>query len=234
MRTLAVVVPLCLVVTWTSAQDARPVPADAPAAVTLPPELDRVLRDYEAAWRDGDGARLASLFIDDGFAMQNGSPVARGHAAIAGLLARVQRRVRRLLIRRGRWPGEDAGRDPFAAAAPLFASAVAASLQGCVALGPRAGQPVRRLRSAADAIATGRRSARLEGFSLHADVAVPARRRDQLERVCRLCGSFSRRRRAPLLYRSRATPSDQERLQRFSGVSARRCHRVSAPMVEVR
>jgi hypothetical protein len=32
---------------------------------------------------------------------------------------------------------------------------------------------------------TGRRSARLEGFSLHADVAVPARRRDQVERVCR-------------------------------------------------
>src|SRR5262245_6751166 len=37
-----------------------------------------------------------------------------------------------------------------------------------------AGQPVRRLRSAAAAIAAGRRSARLEGFSLHADVAVPA------------------------------------------------------------
>lgn len=54
-----------------------------------------------------------------------------------------------------------------------------------MALGPRAGQPVRRLRSAADAIATGRRSARLAGFSLHADVAVPARRRDQRERVCR-------------------------------------------------
>jgi hypothetical protein len=44
---------------------------------------------------------------------------------------------------------------------------------------------VRRLRSAAAATATGRRSARLEGFSLHADVAVPARRRDQLEKVCR-------------------------------------------------
>ena len=61
---------------------------------------------------------------------------------------------------------------------------MAASLQGRVALGPRAGQPVRRLRSAAAATATGRRSARLEGFSLHADVAVPARRRDQLEKVC--------------------------------------------------
>ena len=48
-----------------------------------------------------------------------------------------------------------------------------------------AGQLVRRLRSAAAATATGRRSARLEGFSLHADVAVPARRRDQLERLVR-------------------------------------------------
>jgi putative transposase len=67
----------------------------------------------------------------------------------------------------------------------FFASAVAASLQGRVALGLRAGQPVRRLRSAATATSTGRRSARREGFSLHADVAVPARRRDQLEKVCR-------------------------------------------------
>jgi hypothetical protein len=100
------------------------------------------------------------------------------------LLARVRRRVRRLLIRRGRWPGEDAGSDPFAAQAPVFASAVAASVQGRIALGLRAG-PVRRLRSAATATSTGRRSARLEGFSLHADVVVPARRRDQLEKVCR-------------------------------------------------
>jgi Putative transposase len=106
-------------------------------------------------------------------------------ADIAVLLARVQRRVRRLLIRRGRWADAEAASDPFAAQEPLFASALAASLQGRIALGPRAGQPVRRLRSAADAITTGRRAARLEGFSLHADVAVPARRRDQLEKLCR-------------------------------------------------
>ncbi|MDR7454902.1 MAG: hypothetical protein QN137_10565, partial [Armatimonadota bacterium] len=104
-------------------------------------------------------------------------------ADIAALLVHVERRVRRLLMRRGRWPEADAGSDPFAAQEPLFASAVAASLQGRLALGPRAGQPVRRLRSAADVTPTGRRSARLEGFSLHADVAVPARRRDQLERL---------------------------------------------------
>jgi hypothetical protein len=106
-------------------------------------------------------------------------------ADIAGLLTRVHRRVRRLLVRHGRWPGEAAGSDPFATPEPLFAQTVAASLQGRVALGPRAGQPVRRLRSAVAVTATGRRSARLEGFSLHADVAVPARRRDQLERVVR-------------------------------------------------
>lgn len=54
--------------------------------------------------------------------------------------------LRRLMSRRGRWPDEEE---------PLFASAGAASLQGRVALGPRAGQPVRRLRSAADAMAPG-------------------------------------------------------------------------------
>ena len=66
-----------------SAQPATPREAAPPAAVTLPPELDRVLRDYERAWRAGDGAALAALFTDDGFAVQSGSPLARGHAAIA-------------------------------------------------------------------------------------------------------------------------------------------------------
>ena len=54
-----------------------------PEAVALPPALDRVLRDYESAWRDGDGGRLAALFTDDGFAVQSGSPLARGRTAIA-------------------------------------------------------------------------------------------------------------------------------------------------------
>lgn len=55
----------------------------APEAVTLPPALDRVLRDYESAWRDGDGGRLAALFTEDGFAVQSGSSLARGRTAIA-------------------------------------------------------------------------------------------------------------------------------------------------------
>jgi ketosteroid isomerase-like protein len=50
--------------------------------VELPTELSRVLRDYEAAWKAGDGTRLAEVFTQDGFIMPNGRLPARGTAAI--------------------------------------------------------------------------------------------------------------------------------------------------------
>lgn len=59
-----------------------------PAAVTklpdvaLPPQLDRVLRDYERAWRAGDALTLASLFAEDGFVLQSNRPPMRGRPAI--------------------------------------------------------------------------------------------------------------------------------------------------------
>jgi uncharacterized protein (TIGR02246 family) len=43
-------------------ETATPLPS-----VTLPAELDRVLRDYEQSWRAGDPAGLARLFTADGF-----------------------------------------------------------------------------------------------------------------------------------------------------------------------
>jgi ketosteroid isomerase-like protein len=69
---------------------APPAPPDPqmPPVISLPPALDRVLRDYEAAWRDGDGPRLAALFTEDGFAVQSGSPIRHGRAAIAGGLTK--------------------------------------------------------------------------------------------------------------------------------------------------
>ncbi|HBK46049.1 MAG TPA: DUF4440 domain-containing protein [Xanthomonadaceae bacterium] len=48
----------------------------------LPPELDRVIRDYERAWRAGDAVALASLFAEDGFVLQSNRPPVRGRAAI--------------------------------------------------------------------------------------------------------------------------------------------------------
>lgn len=54
--------------------------------VTLPPALDRVLRDYEAAWEAGDGAKLASLFTEDGYVLNNGSLPVKGRSGIARML----------------------------------------------------------------------------------------------------------------------------------------------------
>lgn len=69
------------------APSAHPPSSDALPSVTLPVALDRVLRDYEAAWRRGDAAGLAALFAEDGFVLQSGRPPARGRAAIQAAYA---------------------------------------------------------------------------------------------------------------------------------------------------
>ena len=89
-RLIRFVVALTLVIAGAQAGAETPqAPPDPqmPSVISLPPAFDRVLRDYEAAWRDGDGPRLAALFTEDGFAVQNGSPIRRG-AAIAGGLTK--------------------------------------------------------------------------------------------------------------------------------------------------
>ncbi len=52
-------------------------------SVVLPGPLDRVLRDYERAWRAGDVNALVALFTEDGFVLQPGKPPVRGRAALA-------------------------------------------------------------------------------------------------------------------------------------------------------
>lgn len=56
--------------------------AQAPPSVALPPELDRVLRDYERAWTAKDPAALARLFTAEGMALPSGQPPAQGAASI--------------------------------------------------------------------------------------------------------------------------------------------------------
>lgn len=56
-------------------------------SVALPPELDRVLRDYERAWEAGDASALAGLFTEDGFVPTDPGWV-RGHDAIREAYAR--------------------------------------------------------------------------------------------------------------------------------------------------
>ena len=63
----------------------QPAPQSADALIVLPPELARVLTDYEAYWTAGDAAALARLFTDDGFVLPPGQPLVRGRAAIQKL-----------------------------------------------------------------------------------------------------------------------------------------------------
>ena len=65
----------------TSVAGQQETPAAEPS-VSLPPELARVLTDYEAAWSKKDAAALAGLFAEDGFVLPNGRTPVRGRAAI--------------------------------------------------------------------------------------------------------------------------------------------------------
>mgnify|MGYP003580065402 CR=1 FL=1 len=74
---------LSLLVTLSApavAQAPNAPPAPLPSIV-LPPELDRVLRDYERGWRAGDERALADLFTEDGFVPWSGGWV-RGREGI--------------------------------------------------------------------------------------------------------------------------------------------------------
>ena len=51
-------------------------------SVSLPPEIDRVLRDYERAWQARNATALAELFTEDGMTLSSGQPLRRGRGAI--------------------------------------------------------------------------------------------------------------------------------------------------------
>jgi ketosteroid isomerase-like protein len=61
---------------------ARQGEAAAQPSVALPPDVARVLTDYEAAWQKRDAEALSRLFAEDGFVLPNGGPPVRGRAAI--------------------------------------------------------------------------------------------------------------------------------------------------------
>jgi hypothetical protein len=82
------------------------------------------------------------------------------------------------------------GYDPLRDTAPELARTMVAAVQHRIAFGERAGQHVRRIGSGFGTEGeaprlTGPRCASVNGFSLQANTAVPAHRRDQLEQLIR-------------------------------------------------
>jgi len=90
MRFIPILLAALLLAARAPSQDSSPsLPSSSSSfsptpipSVPLPPELDRVLRDYEKAWGARDAAGLAALFAEDGFVLQGGKPPVRGRAAI--------------------------------------------------------------------------------------------------------------------------------------------------------
>jgi hypothetical protein len=99
-------------------------------------------------------------------------------------------RVCRLLRRQGfDATAADLSRpDPIAEESPMLAGISSASIQGRIALGPRAGRRVWQVGEEPDApwvLSSHPRHAHIAGFDLHANVAVPAPDRRRLEQLCR-------------------------------------------------
>jgi len=80
-RRLLALVAIALLSRVLAATAQTPAPSPQPST-QLPPELARVLTDYETAWRARDAAALARLFAEDGFVMSSNQLPVRGRAAI--------------------------------------------------------------------------------------------------------------------------------------------------------
>jgi hypothetical protein len=116
-------------------------------------------------------------------------------ADVAHVIQKISRRVIRTLRRLGYLEAGmevpvATGYDPLLDNEPEFAHTMVASVTQRIACGARAGQNVRRIGSGFGCEGErpefkGSRCARVNGFSLHANTAIPAHRRDQLERLMR-------------------------------------------------
>lgn len=79
LRLLFCLAPLAIALADASAQE--PNAGDRLPSIALPQELERVLGDYERAWKAGDGESLAALFTRDGFVRADAGWI-RGTGAI--------------------------------------------------------------------------------------------------------------------------------------------------------
>jgi len=114
-------------------------------------------------------------------------------AEVARVTERIQFMINRLLERRGLGPQADGDEfDALRNSQPLLAELYGASISGRAATGPRAGRRIAKVGDAVDlediAAPSGPRCAMIAGYSVHANVCIPAHDRMRLERLCRYAG----------------------------------------------
>jgi len=153
--------------------------------------------------RFGDALNLNVHFhtlVLDGVYAEDGQGRIRFHRApppsdaeMARVAGRIHCRVARLMERRGLGPQADPEEaDALLRDQPLLAELYGASVTGRVAVGPRAGRRLAKLSDEVDAedlaALSGPCCAAIAGFSVHANVCIPARDRMRLERLARYAG----------------------------------------------
>ena len=140
---------------------------------------------------------LDGVFTQDGEAVRFHPCASLDAADVDEVLATVTAYVGRLLAPGGSDDGDDDGMlDAWADEAPVLAGLAAASVQGRVVLGSRAGARVRRRgdpwAGATERSGLGPCQARHNGLDLHAGLCVPANQRDRLARQGRILAVFDR------------------------------------------
>jgi hypothetical protein len=133
---------------------------------------------------------LDGVYAEDTGGLQFHPALAPTDEEMNDLVCTLERRIGRLLARRGVVDGGDNGPDRWAEEAPVLAGIADAAVQGRAAFGPRAGAAVRRCGNSPGLLALftsmrGSCHAQQNGFDLHAAVVVPGPDRARLERVCR-------------------------------------------------
>jgi hypothetical protein len=106
---------------------------------------------------------------------------------VARVTAEIVKKIHRLLERRGLGPQADPEEaDPLLREQPLLAELYSASVQGRIASGSGAGERLKGVKFEFESDIGGKKAARgcanLSGFSLHANVCIPAKARRQLEK----------------------------------------------------
>jgi Putative transposase len=104
---------------------------------------------------------------------------------VAKVAIKVKKKVERLLVRRGKMPGEEG--DPDQGDQTLWDRLCAASIDGRIATGKKTGWRVRRVGGAPVLLPPGERHlcADADGFNVHAHTSVGAGHKQELERLCR-------------------------------------------------